>query len=111
MNSDEEQLFINRLNHHPKLRERMESLLHVVENTAGDNTKADDAERHVIEELRMMGSDALHCWAEKAVKKRRKRYANNDQSFTVTVKKSLLAHDLWRNHGHRASVSLHRPTV
>ncbi|MCX7089153.1 MAG: hypothetical protein NTV00_14015, partial [Methylococcales bacterium] len=28
--------------------------------------KADDAERHVIEELRKMGSDALHCWANKA---------------------------------------------
>ncbi len=44
----------------------MEALLHVVENTAGDCTKADDAERHVIEELRKMGNDALYCWAEKA---------------------------------------------
>ena len=32
----------------------------------GDCTKADDAERYVIEELRKMGSDALHCWADKA---------------------------------------------
>lgn len=92
MNSDEEQLFINRLNHHPKLRERMESLLHVVENTAGDNTKADDAERHVIEELRMMGSDALHCWAEKAVqetteairKQRPKLYGDGKKKFAGT---------------------------
>lgn len=66
MDTNKDQLFISRLNQHPKLRERMESLLHVVENTAGDFTKADDAERHVIEELRKMGSDALHCWAEKA---------------------------------------------
>lgn len=66
MDANADQLFINRLKQHPKLRERVENLLHVVENTAGDCTKADDAERHVIEELRKMGNDALHCWAEKA---------------------------------------------
>jgi hypothetical protein len=65
MNTDTDQLFISRLNQHPKLRKRMESLLDVVENTEGDCIKADDAERHVIEELRKMGSDALHCWGEK----------------------------------------------
>jgi len=41
----------------------------VVENTAGNCTKADDAENYVIEELRKMGNDALHCWAENAVEK------------------------------------------
>jgi hypothetical protein len=67
MPNQNDQLFINRLNQHPKLRERMESLLNVVENTAGDCTKADAAEQYVIEELRKMGSDALHCWADNAV--------------------------------------------
>lgn len=52
MNANDDKLFISRLKQHPKLRKRMESLLDVVENTAGDYTKADDAERHVIEELR-----------------------------------------------------------
>lgn len=66
MNTNKDQIFITRLNQHPKLRERVEALLCVVENTVGDCTKADDAERHVIEELRKMGSDVLHCWAEKA---------------------------------------------
>ncbi len=66
MNTNEDQLFISRLNQHPKLRNRMESLLQVVENSAGNCIKADDAERYVIEELRKMGSDALHCWADKA---------------------------------------------
>ena len=64
MDTNKDQLFISRLNQHPKLHERIEALLHVVENTAGDFTKADDAERHVIEELRKMGSDALHCWTK-----------------------------------------------
>jgi len=44
-------------------------LLNVVENVAGDCTKADDAEQYVIEELRKMGNDALHCWADTAVNK------------------------------------------
>lgn len=67
MTNKNDQIFINRLNQHPKLRERMESLLNVVENTAGDCTKADDAEHYVIDELRKMGNDALHCWADTAV--------------------------------------------
>lgn len=66
MNQSTDQNFVDRLNQHPKLRERMESLLNVVENVEGDCTRADDAERYVIEELRKMGNDALHCWGDKA---------------------------------------------
>ena len=69
MSPNNEQLFINRLKQHPKLLDRMEALLNVVENVAGDCTKADDAEQYVIEELRKMGNDALHCWADTAVNK------------------------------------------
>lgn len=60
---------MTRLNHPPQLRERMETLLNVVENVAGDCTKADAAEQAVIEELRHMGNEALECWAEQAVQK------------------------------------------
>jgi hypothetical protein len=69
MNSPNDQLFLTRLNHHPQLRERMETLLNVVENVAGDCTKADAAEQSVIEELRKMGNAALHCWAAQAVQR------------------------------------------
>ncbi|WP_131655448.1 hypothetical protein [Methylocucumis oryzae] len=41
----------------------------MVENVIGDCTKADAVEQYVIDELRKMGSDALHCWAESAVDK------------------------------------------
>ena len=71
MNPNKEQHLINRLKQHPKLLDRMEALLNVVENSAGDCTKADDAEQYVIEELRKMGNDALHCWAN-AIKLRKK---------------------------------------
>lgn len=67
MHSTKDQLFMSRLNHHPHLRERMETLLNVVENVAGDCTKADAAEQAVIEELRNLGNEALQCWAARAV--------------------------------------------
>lgn len=46
MNSNPDQIFINRLNQHPKLRERMDALLNIVENAAGDCTKAAVAALH-----------------------------------------------------------------
>ncbi len=55
-----DQVFINRLNQHPQLRERVETLLNVVENTSGNTTKSADSKKQAIEELRKMGNDALH---------------------------------------------------
>jgi hypothetical protein len=60
----------DRLNAHPLLRDRMEMLLRVVENTAGDVEKADEAERLVIEETRQMGNAVLQSWAENQHKKK-----------------------------------------
>jgi hypothetical protein len=87
MNSKNAQTFIDRLNQHPKLRERMESLLNVVENAAGNCTKADDAERHVIEELRKMGNDALHSWANKSASKAAEEFRNQELKVHSNGKK------------------------
>jgi transposase len=87
MNSNNDQIFINRLNQHPELRERMESLLNVVENAAGDCTKADDAEQHVIEELRKMGNEALHSWANKAASKSAEALCNQEVKLYRNGKK------------------------
>jgi len=65
--SEQDTALIKRLNQHPALRQRMEALLNVVENTKGDCEKANDAEQYVIDELRKMGNDALSCWAGNAV--------------------------------------------
>jgi len=69
MNNKKDQQFMIRMNRNPLLRNRMEELLNVVENVSGDCTKADDAEEYMIEELRKMGSDALHCWANQTSSK------------------------------------------
>jgi len=68
--TDRDQMLLERLNCHPLLRARVESLLEVVEDAAGDCEKADAAERRVIEELRQMGNEALTAWAERGVEKR-----------------------------------------
>jgi hypothetical protein len=87
MNSNNDQIFIDRLNQHPELRERMESLLNVVENAAGNCTKADDAEQHVIEELRKMGNEALHSWANNAAIKSAEALSNQEVKIHRNGKK------------------------
>ena len=59
--------FLQRLNSHPVLRARIECLLEVVEDTAGDVGKADAAERRVIEELRQLGNEVLTAWARNGI--------------------------------------------
>jgi hypothetical protein len=52
-----------RLMAHPQLFERIEALLNVVENSASDIEKADEAEQRVIAEVRQIGQQALSSWA------------------------------------------------
>lgn len=52
-----------RLHSHPRLKNRMESLLEIVEDTSPEIEKADEAELRVIEALRGLGNDLLHEWA------------------------------------------------
>ena len=58
---------VERLEAHPELRERIESLLGVVEDEKGDLKLADDAEERVIQEMRRMGQAALQGWALRQV--------------------------------------------
>jgi hypothetical protein len=54
-----------RLERHPVLKARMERMLDVVENAAGDVRRADDAERLAIEEVRQMGLEVMQGWGQK----------------------------------------------
>ena len=59
-----------RLGDHPELRTKVESLLAVVENAAGDVEKAAEAERRVTEELRQLGNEAMHAWARRQAERK-----------------------------------------
>ncbi len=63
--SDEE--LLKRLNNRPEIRERIASLLDVVDDAGGDLKRADDAEDRVVDEVRRMGQEALQSWAQTQV--------------------------------------------
>jgi hypothetical protein len=63
--NDEE--LLKRLNKHPLIRERIASILDVVDDVAGDLKRADDAEDRVVDEVRRMGQEALQVWAQTQV--------------------------------------------
>jgi hypothetical protein len=59
-----------RLKDQPEFKARIERMLDVIENAAGDVEKAAEAERRVIEELRQMGNEVLHGWARRQQQKK-----------------------------------------
>src|SRR6202451_2429416 len=63
--SDEE--FWAFLEKHPDLRDRFASIVSAIENSEGDLKEADAAEERIIEEMRLLGREALQRWAEKQV--------------------------------------------
>ena len=58
---------INRLDKHPALKARFEAILDVAENAHGDLISADEAEQRAIEQVRQLGNELLHDWAEQRV--------------------------------------------
>jgi hypothetical protein len=63
--SDEE--VTQKLHAHPQLRERIVSLLAVIDAEGEGLKRADDAEERMIEELRRMGQEAMQAWASAQV--------------------------------------------
>jgi uncharacterized protein with von Willebrand factor type A (vWA) domain len=62
------QTLVDRLNNHPRIKQRIAAVLAVAENAQGDLKRADDAEMRLIEEVRRMGQEALQSWAEHQVR-------------------------------------------
>ena len=52
---------------HPCLRDRLTSIMGAMENANGDLGEADAAEERLIEEMRLMGREALKGWADRRV--------------------------------------------
>ena len=58
-----------KLESHPEVFDRVERMMEVVENEAGDAMTADEAEELLVQELRRMGHDALQGWATRKEEK------------------------------------------
>jgi hypothetical protein len=52
---------------HPELRERVSSIVRAVEGDEGELKEADAAEERIVEEMRLLGGEALRSWAENRV--------------------------------------------
>ncbi len=52
---------------HPDLRERMASIVDAVANSEGNLEEADAAEERFVEEMRLLGREAMQSWAEERV--------------------------------------------
>jgi hypothetical protein len=61
---DEDIKLLDLLNRHPELKQRVRALADIAEDADGDLMRADEAERRVIEEVRRLGQETLHSWAE-----------------------------------------------
>jgi hypothetical protein len=59
--SDEE--FLAFLEKHPDLRDRFASIVSAVENSEGNLKEADAAEERIVEEMRLLGREAMQGWA------------------------------------------------
>ena len=55
------------LNANPQIKNRIASMLAVVEDAAGDLKEADAAEMRLIEEVRRLGQEAMQAWANKQI--------------------------------------------
>jgi hypothetical protein len=67
-----------RLRDLPEVRARVERMLDLIDNAAGDVEKAAEAERRVTEELRQMGNEMLHGWARRQAQKKEARYNDKE---------------------------------
>lgn len=77
-----------RLRAHPQLRERFEKMLDLVENSAGDCVRADEAELRVLEQVRGLGRELLQDWAETGQQRVAQAW---DQRRDVTRKEKKLS--------------------
>jgi hypothetical protein len=89
--------FIKRLESHPTLKSRFESILDIAENSSGDVIKADEAERRMIEEVRKLGNEVLHDWALLRVEASANELKNEEKNVKGNGKKKIAWHTTFGN--------------
>ena len=77
-----DEAFLAFLETHPDLRERFASIVSAVEDSEGNLKEADAAEERIIEEMRLLGREAMQGWAERQVEatEQRNSSATSDAS-------------------------------
>ncbi len=68
-----------RLDKHPQIKQRFETLLDIVEDADGDLDKANAAEERVIQELQQIGREAIEHWAKAKEEKQTEKYQKDNK--------------------------------
>lgn len=79
-----------RLNAHPELKIKIESLLSIVENGEGDLKSVHEAEQRMIEEIQKLGQSALQSWATQQNKQQRETFVKANAQADHHKKSTLL---------------------
>jgi len=90
--SDHEAAVEERLNRHPALKSRIESLLNIAENTSGDINIADEAEFRVIEEVRRIGNAVMHEWVSGRESVKTEELRRDNENIVGHGKKKIYRH-------------------
>ena len=91
--SQQDRELLKRLNSRPDLKKRVESILSIAEDDGNEIVRADDAEKHIIEEVRQMGNEVLTSWSESRIDKAAADLPS-DQAVVRCGEKNLLAQHL-----------------
>lgn len=84
----QDEYFLERINRHPALKERMSSILDVVENSSGEVIKADTAERQALEAVRQLGNEVLHDWSGRRIEVTSEQLLSEEEGLERNGKKN-----------------------
>jgi hypothetical protein len=76
------------LDAHPNLRERIASIVGAIEDSDGNLKEADAAEERIIEEMQLLGREALQGWADKQVERTEREIRRHPRMHRQGEKKS-----------------------
>jgi hypothetical protein len=88
---------------HPGFRDRLAAIVGAVGNSNGDLGEADAAEERLVEEMRLLGREAMQGWAHKRVEAT-EREVRGQAGMHRQGKKTLLAYEIWPDHRPRAAI-------
>ena len=86
--TERETQMVERLRRRPDLWERFEAILALTEVEGGELRTADQVEELLVEEVRRLGSEAMHQWAAQAGERTASEFAAAHPRASVRKKKS-----------------------
>ena len=87
---EEQAIVAQQLVKHPKLFEHFKNMLAIVDNDDEGIITADAAEQKIIDEIRQLGKNMMHSWAETQSRKVSNNYKNKAKNIKHNGKKNCI---------------------